>query len=98
MQIELNKIYADFRGEIWTVVIEDKEHTILTFYKGAVRGGCIHRRSDEYAVILKGSIEYHIRGKKTKVYKKGESVLIPVNCPHYLIALEDSVVLEWGLI
>ena len=92
----LEKINQDKRGEIWTLMIGDVEHTFLTSYKKSARGGCIHRFSTEYAVVLKGSVEYHIRGKKTRVYKKGESLSIKPNCPHYFVALEDSVTLEWG--
>jgi len=60
------------------------------------KGGCIHRFSQEHAVVIKGTVEYHVRGRKPRVYRKGESLLIPPNFPHYFIALEDSIVLEWG--
>jgi hypothetical protein len=92
----LENIHTDKRGEIWTLMIDGVEHTFLKSNMGYARGGCIHRQSTEHAVILKGLVEYHIRGKKTKVYQKGESLSIKPNCPHYFIAIEDSIVVEWG--
>lgn len=94
--MKLEKINQDKRGEIWTLMIDDVEHTFLKSYKRSARGGCIHRFSKEYAVVLQGSVEYHVKGRKTRVYKKGESLSIESNCPHYFIAIEDSVTMEWG--
>ena len=94
--MKLEKINEDRRGQIWTVMIGDVEHTFLTSNKTFARGGCTHRFSREYAVVLEGSVEYHIRGRKPRIYRKGESLSIEKNCPHYFIALEDSITLEWG--
>lgn len=94
--MELVKIHQDERGEIWVLLIEGKEHTFLTLKKNFARGGCIHRFSQEHAVVIKGTVEYHVRGRRPRVYIKGENISIPPNHPHYFIALEDSIVLEWG--
>jgi hypothetical protein len=94
--MKLDKIHQDERGEIWTLMIDGIEHTFLKSNKNCARGGCIHRLSREYAVVLQGAVEYHVRGKKPRIYKKGESLSIQPNCPHYFIAIEDSVVMEWG--
>ncbi|MCW4003665.1 MAG: cupin domain-containing protein [Candidatus Bathyarchaeota archaeon] len=94
--MKLEKIHQDDRGEIWVLMIDGREHTFLKSNKNSARGGCIHRLSQEHAVVLEGVVEYHIRGKKKRIYKKGESVLIEPNCPHYFVALEDSIVMEWG--
>lgn len=94
--MKLSKIHQDARGEIWILLIEGKEHTFLTTKKNFARGGCVHRFSQEHAVIIKGTVEYHIRGRGPKVYREGENISISPNCPHYFIALEDSIVLEWG--
>jgi mannose-6-phosphate isomerase-like protein (cupin superfamily) len=94
--MKLEKIHQDERGEIWTLMIDGVEHTFLKSNKGYARGGCIHKFSEEHAVILQGSVEYHVQGKKPRIYRKGESLLIQPNCPHYFIALENAIVLEWG--
>jgi len=94
--MELAKIHQDERGEIWVLLIEGKEHTFLTVKKNFARGGCIHVFSQEHAVVIEGSVEYHIRGRRPRVYGKGESISIPQNCPHYFVAVEDSILLEWG--
>ena len=94
--MKLEKIHQDERGEIWTLMIDGVEHTFLKSNKGYARGGCIHRTSEECAIILQGSVEYHIRGRKTRVYNKGQSLLIQPSCPHYFVSLENSVVVEWG--
>jgi hypothetical protein len=95
-KMKLSKIHQDERGEIWILLIDGEEHTFLTSKKNFARGGCIHRFSKEHAVVIEGTVEYHVRGRKPKVYKKGESLSIPPNCPHYFVALEDSITLEWG--
>lgn len=94
--MQLTKIHTDERGEIWILLINGKEHTLLLTKPKYARGGCIHRYSDEYCVVLDGAIEYHIRGRKVKKYAKGDSLFIPRNTPHYFIALEPSFVMEWG--
>lgn len=94
--MELEKIHKDERGEIWTLMIDGVEHTFLKSNKGYARGGCVHRFSEEYVVVLDGSVEYHIRGKKPRICRKGESLSIPPNTPHYFIVLENAIVLEWG--
>jgi len=94
--MKLSKIHQDERGEIWVLLIDGKEHTFLITRKKFARGGCIHRVSQEQAVVIKGTVEYHVRGRRPKVYRKGESLSILPNHPHYFVALEDSIVLEWG--
>ena len=94
--MKLEKINEDKRGEIWTLMVGDVEHTFLASKKGSARGGCIHRLHKEYAVVLEGAVEYHVRGKKPKVYTKGQSIEIAANLPHYFVALEDSLTMEWG--
>ena len=94
--MKLDKIHQDERGEIWTLMIDGREHTFLKSNKNSARGGCIHRFSEEHAVVLHGAVEYHVRGRKPRIFKNGEILLIKPNCPHYFIALEDAVVLEWG--
>jgi hypothetical protein len=93
---EMKTIHKDARGTIYGFYFGDTEYILLVTNKGFARGGCIHRFHDEHAVILKGSVEYHIRGKPVKVFKEGDTVLVKKNTPHYFIALKPSIVMEWG--
>ena len=100
--ITVRWIHRDIRGEIFCFYKDGREYTLLTTRKGFARGGCVHPRSTEHAVILKGCVEYYVSYGKGNTaidltYKEGDSILpIPPNAPHYLLALEDSMTLEWG--
>jgi|SRR3989338_2014273 len=96
--MELKKIHEDKRGYIY--LVEDllkgnKEFTFLEIKKGFARGGCLHSK-DENFVVIKGRIEY-IHGEKKEIVTSGESRTIPAFEPHAFIALEDSIVSEWGI-
>lgn len=96
MNLEL--IHQDKRGTISTVKSELLGHpevTIFTTKKGLARGGCIHNKSDEYACVISGKIEYVIDGRHYLMFD-GDAVTIKRGEPHYFISLTDSVVLEWG--
>ena|SRR3989344_3685158 len=96
--MDMKKIFEDKRGYIY--LVEDlfeggKEFTFLEIKKGFARGGCLHSK-DEYIVVLKGSITF-ICGDVEEVLKKGDSRKISAEEPHAFIALEDSIVSEWGI-
>lgn len=96
--MELKKIHEDKRGYIYVVdnLLEDnREFSFLEIKEGFARGGCLHK-NDEYFVVIEGSIKF-ILGYEEKILKKGESGLIPKNLPHAFVALEDSIVSEWGI-
>lgn len=93
---QITLIHSDERGQIWILLIKGKEHTFLVTHQGFARGGCVHPLSNEYAVIIKGRVEYHVKGRKPRIYRTGQSLMIPRNHPHYFVALEDSIILEWG--
>lgn len=95
--MNLTKINEDIRGEIYSLtgLKQYPEIAILTIGKGYSRGGCIHPIHDEYACIIEGDVKYIIGNKEIALHT-GEIICIPKNTPHYLIALTDSVVLEWG--
>ena len=96
--LKLKKVHQDERGEVYILegdLREHKEITILLTKQGFSRGGCIHRINNEFDVILEGNIRYFI-GEESILVKKGNSVKIPVNIPHYFISLTDSIVIEWG--
>ncbi len=99
-EIVFVRIHKDKRGEINCFYNKGTEYTILTTKKGFARGGCIHKLNNEYFTILKGSVEYHIinpMGRQfISILCQGTAGVVPRNYPHYLIALEDAITLEWG--
>ena len=98
--MKLKRIHKDNRGVINTVIgneLEDEELVFLITKRGVARGGCIHNKNDEMFVIIQGKVEYFIKNKEVgRIYTKGMNGFIPKGTPHYLIALEDSIVMEWG--
>jgi len=93
-------IHIDKRGQITCFYLGETEFTLLSTKKDYARGGCVHKDNSEFFVVLEGKVEYHIVNEKDKetikVYCKGENGIIPPNIPHWLIAVEDSLTLEWG--
>jgi len=97
--MELKKVHSDERGEIYIITSllpDNKEVTILTTNKGFARGGCIHHLNDERFVVIKGMVRYFVEGRLSSFYNKGTSGFIGRGKAHYLIAITDSVVMEWG--
>jgi len=96
--LELNKIHTDQRGYIYLVkdlLKNDKEFTFLEIKKGYARGGCLHSK-DENFVVIKGQVKV-ICGNREWEAKQGDSGVFPAFEPHAFIALEDSIVSEWGI-
>ena len=98
MNPKLIKITEDKRGAIFLVenlLKDEKEFTFMEIKKGFARGGCIHD-NNEFFVVLKGKVKF-ILGENEKDLVEGESGLISMGQPHAFIALEDSIVSEWGI-
>ena len=97
--MKFEKIHEDMRGEIALVldVLPDgRELTLFTTRKGCARGGCVHRKSGENCVVIKGDIKYWIGDKEPIIMFEGDTCYIEPNTPHYFVALTDTVVIEWG--
>ncbi len=95
---KFKKITEDERGYIYLVnnlLNEKREFTFMEIKKGFARGGCFHS-CDENFVVIKGKLRY-ICGDMEKEVVKGDSEKIPAFTPHAFIALEDSIVSEWGV-
>jgi len=98
-EISFKHIHKDSRGEIMCFYKDGIEYTLLTTKKGYARGGCVHPRNLEHFVILHGTVRYAIMypsDELFRTYGEGESGFIPHGIPHYFVALEDSMTLEWG--
>ena len=97
--ISVKWIHKDDRGEIVCFYEDGREYTLLTTRKGFARGGCVHPRHREYFVVLKGSVRYVMDFPSEPYIKnfiEGMSGEVPNNIPHYLVALEDAITIEWG--
>ena len=98
--MKFEKIHEDMRGEIALVLDllpDGRELTLFTTRKGYARGGCIHRKSGESCVVIKGEIKYWIGDKEPVTMMRGDTCYIEAGTPHYFIALTDeTVVMEWG--
>jgi mannose-6-phosphate isomerase-like protein (cupin superfamily) len=99
--IKLSKIHSDNRGSIKSLLGKEllpyPEVTLFHTKKGFARGGCIHSVSSEHICVLAGEIDFFYTENETQLtMKAGDSFTIPPVTPHYFVALQDSVVLEWG--
>jgi perosamine synthetase len=97
-RMEFKKIHEDKRGFIYLVknlLDNNQEFTFLEIKKGFARGGCLHSK-DEYYVVIKGKVRV-ISGHKEEEVSAGGSGVFHAFEPHAFIALEDSIVSEWGI-
>lgn len=97
--MELKKIHADDRGEIYilTGLVVFPEVTCFRTKDGYARGGCIHNINSENICVIEGEIVYVWgENKREKLLVAGESMTIEKGTPHYYFSETDSLVLEWG--
>lgn len=89
---------SDGRGEIFEIGdIGDLHLNVLTVKKGKVRGGHYHNYDEEFSVIY-GKIEFHSGYEdqdELTIFHAGDTIVTTPNVPHYVLALEDSVMLEF---
>lgn len=96
--MELKKIHEDERRSIHLVsglLPEEREFTFIDLHKGKAIGGCYHTE-DEYYAIIKGKVKVII-GEEEKEAVAGDSGTFPKGVSHGFIAIEDSIVSEWGI-
>ena len=91
------KIHEDKRGVIslLTGLQVFPEVTIFETKKGCARGGCIHEINDEFCCVIEGKVLYYVNDIEHAL-SPGDCIVVPKSTPHYFIAVEDSVVMEWG--
>jgi len=102
-QMNFKKVHEDERGGLY--IIEnlperEKEFNFMEMKKGSARGGCYHD-ADEYFVVIKGKVKL-ISGPfggpfEERVFEEGDSGINRTKVSHSFIALEDSIVSEWGI-
>lgn len=97
--IKIKRAFKDERGEI-TDILENElidSVTIIFSKKLAVRGNHYHKKSIQYAFVLRGRLKLLTQMPdervKTKIIKSGNLVYTPPMERHTLVALEDSEIL-----
>lgn len=93
----IKTVSSDARGLIYEFASNHEVHlNFQTIRKGYARGGHSHEYPEGFFVIS-GKIEYHT-GKtdqeKVTVFGPGQVISTTLTEPHYVVALEDSVLVE----
>ena len=97
--VRVRPAFADPRGTITDVLdgIPVECVTLLTTKKGAVRGNHYHKKTTQYAYILRGRFRLFTQRAgqraRSRIVKAGELVVTPPLERHAFVALEDSLLL-----
>ena len=98
--MKFSLVHSDDRRDIHLIdglLDEGKEFTIIRLNKNKAVGGCVHH-TKEYFCVIKGTIKVDMGNYwKDVLYKTGDSGEIYAKMPHMFYALEDSIVIEWGV-
>jgi len=89
---------SDDRGSMFLFIYKERDIKICEIKKGTARGGDIHPYAEQYDLVIHGKIELREKvgseERKTIMFEK-DLATIKRGVPHVLIALEDSLLLEW---
>jgi quercetin dioxygenase-like cupin family protein len=100
MNMQLEQLHQDARGDIYRVVLPGNRELMLFFCKaGYLRGGHSHDCS-EMVILLSGKMRYHkwVNGaEEITDLEAGQVSINPAGVPHLGEFLEDSYVLDWKL-
>jgi quercetin dioxygenase-like cupin family protein len=96
--LEIKKVEEDPRGHVYSGNFNGKNFIILSFKKGAPRGGHYHNLKTIHFVLY-GSLklktkELNKNREEIKVVKSGDVVITKPKLIHIFIALENSLILE----
>jgi len=110
MELKLEPVAKDYRGESWRIVFPDNREALLIFTKaGFLRGGHSHSKP-EISLILTGKVrswkmeeivtsQGRPMGFKEVVTEKsvGEFMMNQAGEPHVTLALEDCWLIDWKI-
>jgi quercetin dioxygenase-like cupin family protein len=98
MELVLEPVAKDERGESWRILFPDNREALLIFTKaGYYRGGHSHNVL-ETSMLLTGKLKYWKRFKGQEVVLEKTAGECTVNVPgevHLALALEDSWLIDW---
>ena len=76
-------------------VLSGERATVAKFTAKAGGGGARHfHANEEYSWVLSGALEYKL-DDRTVTVRAGELIVVPPNVPHAVVALEDSVFVDF---
>ena len=94
--MEMKKIHADERGDIYSIPLSDKKDiALLVTNKGFARGGHSHPNDDEYFIVVKGIVKFWVDDTH-ELFHEGMSECVPHGSRHFFVSLTDSIVMHWG--
>ena len=96
--MEITKVHEDERRSIHVVeklLPDNKEFTFIHLKKGKAIGGCIHS-TDEYYTIIHGKVKI-LLNDFSSYNEIGAGGMFKKNEPHAMVAIEDSIIIEWGV-
>jgi len=100
MELKLEPVSKDFRGESWRIVFPDNREALLIFTKaGFYRGGHSHSKP-EISLLLTGKVRNWkiINGAEVVIEKvAGEFMINQADEPHLTLALEDFWLIDWKI-
>lgn len=97
--VRVKTAFADARGTITDVLdgVPVECVTLLTSKKGAVRGNHYHKKTTQYAYVMRGRFRLFTQRPgqrvRSRIVKTGDLVVTPPLERHAFIALEDSLLL-----
>jgi mannose-6-phosphate isomerase-like protein (cupin superfamily) len=78
-----------------TTLLSGKEISIIKLNKKKAIGGCAHSEN-EYWAVVSGEVIVST-GPENKVAFPGDAGIFPADVPHAFYALQESIIMEWGL-
>jgi mannose-6-phosphate isomerase-like protein (cupin superfamily) len=97
IKMEFKEVSNDERRTIYgnTDLLNGKEISIIQLKKGKAIGGCMHH-DNEYWAVVSGEVIVST-GPENKVAFPGDAGIFPADVPHAFYALQESIIMEWGL-
>ena len=92
------ELLGDDRGSMFLFLFKERDIKLCEILKGRSRGGDIHPEADQFDLVVHGKIELREMtptGERIKILNEKDLVTIKKGIPHVLIALEDSLIVEW---
>ncbi len=97
MVVELD-ILDDDRGSMFLFLYQEREFKLCEIKQGKARGGDIHPEAEQYDLVVHGKVELRemtANGERISILHEKDLATIERSIPHVLIALQDSLIIEW---
>ena len=97
--VQLKPVFKDARGLITDILDGTPVEcvTVLSSKRGSVRGNHYHKKTTQYAYVVRGKFRLYTqlpgRNVQTRVVKAGDLVTTPPGERHAFVALADSLLI-----